>query len=343
MKALILILAAAIGLVLAIAIVQSQRQSRLRTELTTLAAENAQKSQEIADLQTARDHEEWQHAEILRSAQEVEAHVRSQQLVHASSPTNAQAAGASEQQTDKAGFGGFLSKMMKDPDTKKFIRDQQRMMMDQLYSPLIKKLGLSSEEAVRFKDLLADHTMKGAEKATAMFGGSPADRKEMTASIAAEQKAFDEEMRAFLGEDRFAVYRDYQEGVGDRTRLNLFKQQADEPLTDAQTEQLLALMKEERGSVAAETGQNLPGGGQDEETLEAMLSPERAEKLLQAQGMADQRVLERAGTILSAEQLQSFGAFQTNQLQMMRMGISMARKLMGSEQAETTVPEAGPR
>ena len=48
----------------------------------------------------------------------------------------------------------MISKMMQDPDTRKFIREQQRMMMDQMYGPLVKQLGLTPEEAAQFKDLL---------------------------------------------------------------------------------------------------------------------------------------------------------------------------------------------
>ena len=44
----------------------------------------------------------------------------------------------------KAGFGKMLSSLMQDPATKKLIRDQQRMMMNQLYAPLVKRMALTS-------------------------------------------------------------------------------------------------------------------------------------------------------------------------------------------------------
>ena len=42
----------------------------------------------------------------------------------------------------------------------------------------------------------------------------------------------------------------------------------------------------------------------------------------------NQRVYERAKDLLSPEQLNAFAKFQTNQTQMLRMGLTMARKMM---------------
>src|SRR6266581_741749 len=62
--------------------------------------------------------------------------------------------------------------------------------------------------------------------------------------------------------------------------------------------------------------------------MQAMFSGEGADKFFQNQEVVNQRVYERAREVLSADQLGAFGKFQTNQLQMMRMGMSMARKFM---------------
>ena len=86
--------------------------------------------------------------------------------------------------------------------------------------------------------------------------------------------------------------------------------------------------------MAAATGQTFPADGQDAANLQAMLSGDGVEKLLQSQETVNQRVYERAGQILSPEQLSSFGKFQTNQLQMMRLGMNMARKFMAPGDSE---------
>jgi hypothetical protein len=218
--------------------------------------------------------------------------------------------------------------MMQDPDTKKFVRDQQRLTIDQLYAPLIKRMGLTPEEAEQFKELLANNTMKGAERASSLFGGlASTNRAEAFKTLETEQKSFDAEVKAMLGDTRYARYQDYQQTAGERAMLNQFntKQQigGENPLTEQQTDQLLLMMKEEKQNVAAATGQSLPGTGQGEAGLQAMLSDEQSQKALQSMETVGQRVLERARTVLSPDQLGGFGRFLTNQLQMMRVGIKM--------------------
>jgi len=101
-------------------------------------------------------------------------------------------------------------------------------------------------------------------------------------------------------------------------------------MTEEQTEWLLDLMREEKRAAAA-GGQTLPRADQDAAGLEAMLSGENAEQLLRTQETVNQRVYERAREGLSPDQLEAFGRFQTNQLQTMRMGLSMARKMFAPE------------
>ena len=117
-------------------------------------------------------------------------------------------------------------------------------------------------------------------------------------------------------------------------QLNQFRMQngGENALTDQQTEQLLAIMKDEKQAVAKQTGQTFPDAGQsDAAKFEAMLSGDSVEKLLQAQETVNQRVYERAQDVLTESQLNSFARFQTNQLQMMRVGMAMARKFMVPE------------
>jgi hypothetical protein len=177
--------------------------------------------------------------------------------------------------------------------------------------------------------------MKGTARATSLFGGdSSTNRAEAISTLAEEQKTFDEQLRGFLGETHYAQYKDYQQTVGERAQLNQFRQQAassENALNDLQTEQLLAIMKEEKQAVAAVTGLPSPGGTQDAANMQAVFSGEGTEKLLQSQETVNQQVFERARSVLSPGQLESFGKFQTNQLQMMRVGMSMARKILAPD------------
>jgi hypothetical protein len=324
-----------------VCVVQSRKLAAQKKEAATLRTEAEQQLRELADLQSSQKLFEQQRQELLDQSSQLAAKLQSQQRVSGKAIATSQTATASvtnDQKSagDKNSFGQLLAKMMDDPETKKMIRQQQRAMLDQLYSPLVKQMGLQPDEAERFKDLLADNMIKGAEKATSLFGGdSSTNRTEMMTKLAEEQKSFDEQVRGFLGESHYAQYKDYQETVGERTQLNQFRQTAgsEGALTDQQTERLLAFMKEEKQAVTVAGGVS-SFDAKDADSMQAMLSGEGLEKILQSQETIGQRVYERARTVLSESQLAAFGNFQTNQLQMMRMGMSMARKFMA--------PEGGP-
>ncbi|RPI98052.1 MAG: hypothetical protein EHM39_08605 [Chloroflexi bacterium] len=341
MNKIIVLLAATTIALGALCAIQLKRNAQVQRQLTALTAQLESKNAEAEDLIAARQHAEQQRAELLQTADQLAAQLRQPQVAEVAAPvTNAPEVAASTN-SQPSGLGDVIGKMMSDPDTKKFIRDQQRAMMDQLYKPLIKQLGLTPEQAAGFKDLLADNMMKGAEKAGSLFGGaSQTNRAELTAAMAADQKAFDDQVKDFLGEDRYSSFKDYQETVGDRAQLNMYRQQNDAgeyPLNDLQIEQLLAAVKEEKRNVSATMGATFFGADQQQAAMDAMLSEENADKLIQSQEIVNERVFQRARSILSPDQLQAYAGFQTNQLQMMRVGMTMIRKMMGPSQSTTAV------
>ena len=97
---------------------------------------------------------------------------------------------------------------------------------------------------------------------------------------------------------------------------------------------MLAIMSEEKQGLAAATGQPLPGLGQDQTSAQAFLSEGQVEKLLESQGIVNQRVTERARAILSVDQWESFSRYQTNQMELMRVGMSMARKFLAPDRLQ---------
>lgn len=322
----------ALGVVLA---VTTRRTNERQKEVQRLQAELEEKATQLEVIQAEHQRAEQQQKQLLQLSDELANRVKVQAAAAASNrPPTAAAEAGGKATADKGGFGKMLAGMMEDPQMKQFMRDQQKGMIDQLYSPLIAQMSLSPEEAARFKDLLADSMMKAAEKAGSLFGAAT-NRSEAMKQIAADQKAGEEQLRATLGESRYAQYQEYQQTMGERTQLNAFKQQAagmQNPLTDAQTDQLLQFMKEEKQSVTSSMGLPSGGPGQEEANLQAMLSEDQSAKLLESQDVINQRVYDRASAVLSADQLAAFGKFQTNQAQMMRMGMSMARKFLAPEQ-----------
>lgn len=318
-----------------VCVMQTRKFGGQQSQLNSLRSEADEKSQQLETLQAAQKRSDGQRQELLAEAEELAAQLQARQLAESNAIALASTnpppvSEGPKPDNEKGGLGKMLSKMMQDPDTRKMIRDQQRMMMDQMYAPLVKKMGLTPDEAAQFKDLLADNAMKAAEKASSMFGGLGSTNSADTfKAMNTEQKTFDEQVKAFLGEDRYAQYKDYQETVSERTLLNQFKMQAgnDYNLNDQQAEALLTFMKEEQKSVAATTGLPLGQTDKDPAKFQSLLSDGKVDELLQAQETVGQRVYERARTILSPDQLDTLGRYQTNRMQMMRVGMTMMRKM----------------
>jgi hypothetical protein len=328
---------------------QARKFGSQQTQLTSLQGEVDQKSQQIERLQAAQKRSDQQRHELMAQADELAAQLQARQPAETNAavvapPTPPVESKGEKPDDGKGGLGKMLSKMLQDPETRKVMHDQQRLMMDQMYAPLVKQMGLTPEEATQFKDLLADNTMKGAEKASSMFGGlGSTNSAETIKAMTAEQQTFDEQLKAFLGDDRYAQYKDYQETVSERTLLNQFKLQAgsDYNLNDVQTEALLTFMKEEQKSVAASTGLPLGQTDKDPAKLQALLSGDKVDELIAAQDAVGQRAYERARTILSPDQLDTWGKYQTNRMQMMRMGMNMARKMFAPDKPAAEAPPPG--
>jgi hypothetical protein len=161
---------------------QWQKLSGQKVQLVTLREETEQKTQEIADLQASQKLIEQQRRAFLDQAAELAVKLQARQQADAKTPEAistdvASAAGSQKPAKDKNPFGNFFAKLMEDPETKKMIRGQQRIMLDQMYGPLVKKLNLAPEEADQFKDLLADNMIKATEQAGSLFGGDSATNR----------------------------------------------------------------------------------------------------------------------------------------------------------------------
>lgn len=311
--------------------VQAERQ----IAVAAAKAEAERVTAEARDIQEAKARAEKDREKLLKLTRELgtELDRRNQELTNRLTASASGAADQASTNSPAAGFGAAIASMMKDPETKKFIRDQQRMMMDTMYAPLIRQMGLSREEGEQFKDFLAEQAMKATDRATALMGGGPnTNRAEQLKELAETQKAMEEETRQFLGDERFAQYKDYQMTMQERVQLNMFRQQqsGDAAISDAQAEQLLAVMQQEKAAIAADPSSMLPGP-QNANNMDAMLSEEGLEKMVRAQETLNERVYQKATEVLQPDQLASFGRFQTNQLQTMRMGISMARKMFAPQ------------
>jgi hypothetical protein len=234
----------------------------------------------------------------------------------------------------KGGMGDMLAKLMEDPGMRKVMRDQQRATFDNMFGALYRELNLTEEEKGKLTDLMLDNGMKGMTRARDLFGGGDASKRaEVAKTLADDQKEMQASVKDLLGEDRYVQYEDYTKNLGNRMAVDQLKARlasSATPLEDAQAQQLLQIMREEHQMGSDATG--FAGGAaanDTAQTVNALMSGEGMEQMFQKQEAINQRVAERAATLLGAEQVEALRSQQASQLDLQRMGMKMARQMMG--------------
>jgi hypothetical protein len=310
-------------------VVQGQKLAEARRQLVSIREKLDEASKQLDKSQAAQKRSAKQRAELLRRVNDLAAQVQERQV--ATVPTNAPMVAEGEKPDEEsAALAKALIGFQNDPETKKTIREHQRLIMERRYGSLIQRMGLTPEEADKFKDLIGD-----SERKTTLSLLSndfvTTNSLETLNKIVAAQKHLDEEVKQLLGDGRFAQYQDYKQMVGEREQFRQFESEVPgNALTDQQREQLLTVMKEEKQQVIASTGLPVSGFakttdefvGEDLSSLPPLLSKYSEDQLdelfFQAQQRVNQRVYERAKAVLRPEQLEAFGAYQTHKLEEMR-------------------------
>lgn len=211
-----------------------------------------------------------------------------------------------------------LAKMMDDPTMKDFMRQQTLDTIKRQYAPLMKELNLTQEEGGKLMKLLTDNALKNLDVTSAMMQGD-ADQTRIGQERIKDQQDIDAQLHALLGEPRYAQYQDYTASLPARTQLDLFKTQFnDTPLSEDQNAKLLDVMKSETKKIGATQ-------------LGIDSSPQALEDYLRQTAESNLRIQQQAAGFLSPEQTEALGRFQTNMLNMTRMGMSMKEKFLGTK------------
>lgn len=239
-----------------------------------------------------------------------------------------------EGEKSEGGPGSFMkgvAKMFTDPEMKKAMRGQQSMMVRMMYADLAKELGLAPEEADQLIELLTERQMGMAAQSMELMGDGGADAKKLEESgksINASRKEYDAQINALLGEERAKKFAEYERSIGDRMQMQQVQQAftaSGVPLQDSQRDGLLAIMKEERLKTPASPfdASNKDVSAQ----MKALQNADAVDKAMQQTQDFNTRVLTRARTVLTPEQINAFEAAQKQQLEMMQLGMKMSREM----------------
>ena len=278
--------------------------------------------------------EQGARARLERITRQKEAFKRRAELLAAELKTNRVAlashiARGASGKKDQTSLGDALTKMMSDPEMKKALRSQQDTLLDSAYASLFKIMGLSSNETTSLKNMLLDEQIKETEHSIALLrpGLGKAGQTNALNEIAGLRTAFDAKLKDFLGDARYAQYVDYNQAVAQRVALEQLTQQlatSSSPITDEQGQQLLQLMAEEQRGMPALFNPNDPVGIAEAASLQS-LSEDKMNEVLLAIEESDQRVLQRAADILTADQLQGLSTLLAAQHQMQLATLAVAR------------------
>jgi hypothetical protein len=349
---LMIMLAVATLAVSGVCLYQARQLQARKAEIAGLQRQVQTQADQLEAVKSSQERLKQRHLDIADKLEATSSALDSAQEAAARAASNAAVATASAKKAAASGkpgenFGPTIAKMLENPEMKKMIAAQQRAMMDMMYGPLFKELGLSPEETDRFKEMLLAVQMKGVEQAGSLFGGK-ADAKEkaeLAKSLSDATKQSEDEIKAFLGDARYAQYEDYKETIGERMQLNQLTQQlasGQNALTADQQGQMLNIMKEERKAMANDFASLGWAGSQPSNPADA-LSEEKMNQIMDLQKNLGQRVYERARSVLQPEQLSAFGTFQSNQLSMQRLGIKMFQGMMGGgKEASGGAAQPGP-
>jgi len=214
--------------------------------------------------------------------------------------------------------GGMLARMFKDPQMRKMLAAQQAATLRGFYSDFVKEARLTPDEADKFFQLLEDRQMALMDSSANMMSGNPVDMKAATAAT----NTADEALKELLGSDRFGLYRDFEKTLGDRIQVQQFSQQlgpVGAPLQDYQTQALIQIMSQERANLP---GPQTGGAGM------ASLTPDQIDEYSKQVDAMNQRVYNRALSVLTPPQLSAFATFQKNMANAQMAGLKVTQQML---------------
>jgi RNA polymerase sigma factor (sigma-70 family) len=237
--------------------------------------------------------------------------------------------GTLRQEKAIAGTKSALNKLTADPESRKTLRDQQKMGMAALYADLARRLKLTPEQTGQLNDLLADHIMDSIDLITQALRDNKT-RGEIDQMFAKQDAALREQLLSLLGQDGLAQYLDYANNLGSTLTAAQFAAclTGDPEAVADKRKQFYAAMQDAARSALAAAG--LPADYQIVPMLNLanIASEEQAAQSLQLLDSIYAQVAAKAATFLSADELAKFQEYRTNAISNSQTMLLINRKLM---------------
>jgi hypothetical protein len=233
--------------------------------------------------------------------------------------------------------------MLKDPEYRELMRDQQKMGMRRMYGDMETMLDLSKEEAERVMDVLAEQQVRSMEQRP-HFGmdGTQPDQ----AAIREQQRVFEEtrrknetELAAALG-SKYGEWQEYQQSMWSRSQVMRLKETlagSDEPLRQDQVKPLVQALAREQQQMQTNGmrgGQYARGPSTPENQLRMQ------EEWLERTAQSHERVRNAVSNLLTPSQLQQLQEQQEQERKMQELNLRMQRARAEEARARGEDPSA---
>lgn len=304
---------------------EAQQISKLRSQVQTLQMQKEQQaelSNQVAELRRERD-----------LATNALAAARAENAQQKKNPYEVLKlrgeVGRLRQENASIGSKSGLSKVTANPESRKMLRDQQKMGMSVIYKGLAKQMKLTSEQTDKLNDLLADHIMENVGYVTTAL------REKMTPELinglfAAQEQALQEQMQSLLGPEGMGQYQDYTKNLLSTLTAEQFKGMltGDDAAKAEKAKQMSQAIQQ--AVQAALAGAGLPADYQTVPILNFRNIASEQEGDLSLKLLEDiyQQAAATAGSFLSPEELSKFQEFKTTAIKNNRAALSINRSMM---------------
>jgi hypothetical protein len=230
-----------------------------------------------------------------------------------------------------------FAEMFKNKEMRDMIKEQQKTvlgtMVDKNYAEFFKSMNLTPEQTAAMKDLILNKMLSGAEMGMEMMGSemTTEQRAEMVKKMKEAGETINQQLKDLLGAENYSQYETYEKSIPDRMALEQFKGQltADLALNAGQEQSLLDAISAERQGFKFTT--DFSNQEDFSEDMFSRFTEERMNLFFQEQDQLSQRYLDRARTILSPDQYNTYAKSLKTQQDMMKMGLKMASQMFGTK------------
>ena len=286
-----------------------QEKEKLEQQRVLLQVEQEKKEQALKEitLQKKREKEEKRYLERLAELK-ANSLPEARTLPEGGVVSEENQTSQKSQRTNDNPFAQLLAQ----PEMKEMVRNQQKVMAQQIYRDFFKQASFSPEEKEKFMKLIEEKNMQDFDEMQKVMGGQ---KEAIATEFSGEAK-----LKELLGESRYTQYETYQKTVGERMVVNGYSDQmasSEAPLQPYQREQLTQILIEEYKH-------NPLNEMSDNEAFNVMSqSAKTRDDYFSAQKKLNEQILIRAQTVLNPNQLESFKQYQNNMLMMAETSMKM--------------------